>query len=152
MKRLLRQADENPEEVNAWAELGDFYRQQGRGPEAVSAWMHANALLEYSDPSALTALGGCDGVGGRGLVLGRGDGLLVAGAGAGSGASEGFVAVRLGVLAERQSGCGGATLGTVALGSAVGRRRRSRHGRELGWSKLDAKRASLRSVHPCRCR
>lgn len=55
-ERLLRQVDENPEEVNAWAELGDFYREQGRGPEAVSAWMHANALLEYSDPSALTAL------------------------------------------------------------------------------------------------
>ena len=55
-ERLLRQVDETPEEVNAWAELGDFYRQQGRGPEAVSAWMHANALLEYSDPSALTAL------------------------------------------------------------------------------------------------
>lgn len=55
-ERLLQQADENPEEVNAWAELGDFYRQQGRGPEAVNAWMHANALLEYSDPSALTAL------------------------------------------------------------------------------------------------
>ena len=54
--RLLQQVEEHPEEVNAWAELGDFYRQQGRGPEAVSAWMHANALLEYSDPSALTAL------------------------------------------------------------------------------------------------
>ena len=55
-ERLLRQVEEHPEEVNAWAELGDFYRQQGRGPEAVSAWMHANALLDYSDPSALTAL------------------------------------------------------------------------------------------------
>ena len=55
-ERLLRQVDKNPQEANAWAELGDFYREQGRGPEAVSAWMHANALLEYSDPSALVAL------------------------------------------------------------------------------------------------
>ena len=55
-ERLLRQVDETPEAVNAWAALGDFYREQGRGQEAVSAWMHANALLEYSDPSALVAL------------------------------------------------------------------------------------------------
>ncbi len=55
-ERLLRQVDESPQEANAWAELGDFYREQGQGPEAVSAWMHANALLEYSDPSALVAL------------------------------------------------------------------------------------------------
>ena len=55
-ERLLRQVDESPEKVDAWAELGDFYRQQGRGAEAVSAWMHANALLEYLDPTALTAL------------------------------------------------------------------------------------------------
>lgn len=55
-ERLLRQVEEHPEEVNAWAELGDFYRRQGRGSEAVNAWMHANALLEYSDPSALASL------------------------------------------------------------------------------------------------
>ena len=55
-ERLLRQVEQNPEEVDAWADLGDFYRRQGRGEEAVNAWIHANALLDYSDPAALVAL------------------------------------------------------------------------------------------------
>ncbi len=55
-ERLLQQVEKTPEEASVWAELGDFYRQRERGEEAVSAWTHANALLEYSDPSALTAL------------------------------------------------------------------------------------------------
>ena len=55
-ERLRGLVEQNPQEVDAWAQLGDFYRSQGRGAEAVDAWMHANALLDYADPSALTAL------------------------------------------------------------------------------------------------
>ncbi len=56
LERLRAEVEQRPDDATAWANLGDFYRSDGRGAEAVEAWTRVNELLDYGDASALVAL------------------------------------------------------------------------------------------------
>ncbi len=55
-QRLEEQLAVQPEDAQGWAHLAELHRVHDRIDEAIAAWVRANALLEYSDPSALVAL------------------------------------------------------------------------------------------------
>ena len=55
-KRLEQHLAVQPQDAQGWAHLGELHRAHGNIEDAVAAWTQANALLEYSDPSALVAL------------------------------------------------------------------------------------------------